>query len=374
MVRVPFGLSAGSIRTLLRRTAAATFSLAIFASAAAHAETKTFAVSWFHNATYYGGPNDCPDGLNEKAIDFYKRELLQSGKTQKEIDEVFADFPGNGTLKRPWQSYVVVRGNGKDNVYAHPDTLPDTGHLKLIGSKLAYGFNLDGKDGPEDFEEADTHEKGVDNEVYRVTGCIRTYVGGPPPYRPTWPSQNWEILRDQAPAWLISITTEKGSNEVTLKIDRALERVTRDATSEVRANMTFRVDPDPRSHNVIHGKIENGVIVTDPTDIRIVADVRLNPDFRFSKARLRLQMTPEGNLKGILGGYEYWYPIYTVLAIRAQAFEFPTSINLPMLYHGLKKHADADPDPATGQNRQISTAYVVEAVPAFIAPGPVASK
>ena len=37
------------------------------------------------------------------------------------------------------------------------------------------------------------------------------------------------------------------------------------------------------------------------------------------------------------------------------------SINLPMLYHGLKKHADADPDPATGQNRQISTAYVVEA-------------
>jgi hypothetical protein len=31
----------------------------------------------------------------------------------------------------------------------------------------------------------------------------------------------------------------------------------------------------------------------------------------------------------------------------------------------MRRHADADPDPETGQNRAISAAYYIEAVPAF---------
>ena len=44
------------------------------------------------------------------------------------------------------------------------------------------------------------------------------------------------------------------------------------------------------------------------------------------------------------------------------------SINLPALYYALKRNADFDPDPQTGQNRQISSAYQIEAVRAFVVP------
>jgi len=36
-------------------------------------------------------------------------------------------------------------------------------------------------------------------------------------------------------------------------------------------------------------------------------------------------------------------------------------------YWSLKKLADNDPDPATGQNRRISTTWRMQAVPAFLA-------
>jgi hypothetical protein len=38
------------------------------------------------------------------------------------------------------------------------------------------------------------------------------------------------------------------------------------------------------------------------------------------------------------------------------------------MYHTLRKLADAYPDPKTGQNMNISTAYRIEAVPAFTVP------
>jgi len=42
--------------------------------------------------------------------------------------------------------------------------------------------------------------------------------------------------------------------------------------------------------------------------------------------------------------------------------------DIPGYYHLMKRYADADPDPVTGQNRAISVTYYLEAVPAFVAP------
>src|SRR5262249_40129131 len=40
--------------------------------------------------------------------------------------------------------------------------------------KYALGINLDGKVSPEDFE-GDDGRKGIDNQLFRVVGCIRNY-------------------------------------------------------------------------------------------------------------------------------------------------------------------------------------------------------
>ena len=64
----------------------------------------------------------------------------------------------------------------------------------------------------------------------------------------------------------------EGGRQATL--DRALETVTRDSSgTNVRADMTYRIDPDKRAHNVFHGKIKNGVFTsTEPADIHLPGD------------------------------------------------------------------------------------------------------
>src|SRR5690606_10314104 len=84
---------------------------------------------------------------------------------------------------------------------------------------------------------------------------------------------------------------------------------------------------------------------------------------RFTNTQLRLKMNPDGTLSGIIGGYQPWMDYFYYLAIRG---EETGQVNLPGVYYAMKRFADADPDPETGQNRAISAAYYIEAAPAFL--------
>ena len=46
--------------------------------------------------------------------------------------------------------------------------------------------------------------------------------------------------------------------------------------------------------------------------------------------------------------------------------ETSVSHDVPGIWYALKRMADAYPDPKTGENTAISTAYRIDAVPAFI--------
>jgi hypothetical protein len=343
--------------------------LAFAATHASASETRGYVVSWFGVSTYYGGEGDCPDGLNPMSTEFYKRELLRLGYSEPDATKLLKDFPGNPG--RPDGEYIKImgtRGDKKTNVYAHPESAADPG-LKEVKGKFAYGFNLDGKvDSPISFTDPDTKEQGIKNQYYRSLGCIRSFRA-PPPAHPTLAQAQWDVLRDEMPAWLIEIagiTDPKNSDNVTVTISRGVDHVSRDATGAVRSDMSFKVDPDPRTHNVLHGSIKNGILTTEPSNIRIVADPFLIPEFKWTKAQLKLELKPDGSLKGILGGYHDWYALYWSYAESGWVEEHSASVDMPALYYSLKRNADADPDPATGENKSISTAYEVEAVPAFV--------
>ena len=267
--------------------------------------------------------------------------------TPEKVDELLKDFPGEYGPK-PWLPVATTRGNGKDDVFANPLTSLDPG-LKTVEGRYAYGLELDGKESnsPRAFDEPDTHEKGIDNELYRTLGCIRTYRSGVNSIatkgRPAYPEFVWELLRNAMPAWLISIDSETGRDgAATVTIDRA------------------------------RGQIKNGVFTTDEA-----VEMHLNanaygsaPDMHFRRARLRLALNADGSLRGVIGGNIPWYSIYWSLASRATGSEYNQSQDAVAMYYALRRLADGDPDPATGQNVSISSAYVIEAVPAFIIPRP----
>jgi hypothetical protein len=342
-------------------------------SAASAAETKSFVISYFYDANFSDGKTDCPTGLNLSAIDFYRRDLAKAGHSHDEIEAALKDFPGEGGLKQPWVPLVAHRGNGKDNVYAHPETMADPGMIEVTG-KYSYGFNLDGKGAasPSKFEDPDTHEQGVNNGLYKVEGCIRSYRGLPPPGRPSLPENLWDVLRDVMPAWLITVTAPDGFGKdgpVTVTWDRATGRITRDASGAVaQQDMTYQVDPDPRSHNELKGSVKNGVVTVQPADFKMVLDPYLQPEIKFQQTHMRLTMNADGTARGVLAGYQPWSTVYYGFADQGHIKEYAGSINLPALYYALKREADFDPDPKTGENRQISSAYMIEAVRAFVVP------
>ncbi len=99
----------------------------------------------------------------------------------------------------------------------------------------------------------------------------------------------------------------------------------------------------------------------------MACDAYIQPLYEFLDARIRLKVKPDGTLEGVLGGYQPWYPVYWSHANVGYIDERGFGVDAPALYYALRREADAYPDPKTGQNTAISAAYMIEAVPAFVA-------
>jgi len=336
----------------------------------ARAETRGYVVSWFH-MTAYSEDGDCPDGLNPSADAMFVKILKGMGKTQPEIDALMEGFP-NGKELRP---VVMNRGkiDGKPvNVYQNPLSEPDP-RISTVKGHFAYGFNLDGKVGPDDFTDPETGETGVDNQLFRALGCFHT-ERAKPPGRPTYPFIQWDMTRDQMPAWVIQIAgIERGPDgavkdgDVTISIDRATGPITRNAAGDPQSDMTFQVGPNPRWHNSAPATIRNGVLTTTATfAFNMGDDPFAVTEYNIKDTRLRLHINPDGTLKGIMGGYQPWRPIYVSFGLAGSTNEFNLSVDVPGIFYALRRLADAYPDPITGQNTAISSAFVIEAVPAFV--------
>ena len=351
-------------KSTFSKVIAAGLAAGLSASSAYASETRGYVVNMFHVATSHVKGN-CPDGLNPLSDEIFKRELRRLNYPSNEIETLMKDFP-NG-------AYIPIttnrgRVNGQAvNIYANPWTQPDP-NLKTVKGNVGFGFNLDGKNKAEDFVDPQTHETGVDNQLWRAVGCIQNFAAAPPD-RPIYAFGQWDLTRDSAPAWLIEISgidDPANDEDVTVMIDKSVDIITRDATGEAMRDITFRLDSNSRSHNVVHGRIKDGMLVTDVFDMYMVSDPKLLPYLNLHKARLRFKLNADGSLTGIVGGYYEWWPVYWTYAQGGWVVEHATGIDIPGLYYALKKLADADPDPKSGENRAISTAYAIEAFPAVI--------
>jgi hypothetical protein len=340
------------------------------APSAASAATKSYVVGYFYPATYYGD-DTCPNGLNPLPDVFFKRDLKILGLPQAEVDVKFdKDYNNqNGKPTTNWVSLASTRGNGKDNVYQHPTTVPDA-HLMPARGRFGYGFNLSGNGtvAPGSYEDPETHVKGVNNRLFRAIGCIPAYKGSPPPQPPLEAEYRWDSTRAAMGAWLISITGDLDKDgDVTVTFESSIDpATTQDANAHIQSDMTYRVAARSASRNVLRGRLEGGVVTTEPATVMMKCDSYIQPVFEFRQARMRLKLNSGGRLEGVLGGYQPWYPIYWSHAKVGYIDERGFGVDTPALYYALRSNADAYPDPATGENTAISAAYMIEAVPAFV--------
>lgn len=333
---------------------------------ASASETRQFVVSWVYYAVA-SQDGDCKQ-LNPDSEGTFRRILKERNTPEPEIEKLIAAFP-NSVFASDIPNRGVIDGKPA-NVYLIPTSTPDP-MLNLVQGTHGLGFNLDGKDGPNDFIDPLTGERGVDNQFFRAIGCarqMRAQVG----QRSVYQSTQWDEIRDSEPAWLVEISgidSMENDDDVIVRVMLAKQPVTRDANGNPQADITFQANPIERtSGNVVHGKIRNGLLVTDKFDFYMPSEPRVQAEYDFKDARLRFQFMPDGSLKGYIGGYMDWRAYYASVALAGLAYEALVSYDVPGMFYALRKCADAYPDPVTGQNTRISATYAIDAIPAFIAP------
>lgn len=342
----------------------ATVSCLLLAGIAHASESRGFVVSWFYPAMNSQSGDCGPDGINLSGDKLFERILKSRDMSPSEREEALRKFPDS------YSAFATERGmiDGKPvNIYMNPTAEPDP-HIKIAQGKRGYGFNLDGKEGPDDFMDVESGEKGIDNKLARAVGCFES-MRGTSTSRPSYPAGHWSQPADSMQAWVIEVSgvdNWQNDEEVNVGVYRAVEPIVRSLTSEPQADMTFRIDPNPNAWNEMRGRLKDGVLVTDPSDFNMIGDPYGVVRYRFVTARLRMKFARDGTAQAILGGYFHWLPLYMNFALGGGNAEATLSIDAPGLYYALRRLAEVDPDPATGVNMGISAAYRIEAIPAFL--------
>jgi hypothetical protein len=364
--RLRGGLALLAVAGLLASSAPARDALAEPAAPSAKpaGKTKGFVFSYLWYAMAYGA-DDCPDGL---AIS------LAGG----------VDRPAPYNAGRPLgpQGRGGIRPDGIDDQCTNPAAFEDpamrTGH-----GHSAYGMNLDGAtDASAAAPNTCAHEKytgmngerGVDNQLYRILGCINAY-------RPESTFQG-NVIRDFVVSArqdgqvttvleITGIDDEKNDPDVEVGIYSSPNPTLYDADRQGVPYSSLTTTSNPRWRNVTHGKIVNGVLTTDPIDMRLDhypgEGLKNHADMFIRSARIRLEIQPDGSAKGMLAGYSDVETVYHAEFGMAYSV-LPKSFGwtCPAAYAALHKLADGYPDPKTGKCTAISTAYRIEAVPAFL--------
>lgn len=148
---------------------------------------------------------------------------------------------------------------------------------------------------------------------------------------------------------------------------------------------TYAVDQDPRFRATTRGRIVDGLLTTEPVDVRfhmVINSMFLERPLR--DARLHATLSEDGILEGYLVGYtpvEAQYDLAYGFRNAKDATGAPASLRLKRgssngkartqnytcegAYYALYEHADGHPD-GTGRCTSISTQYRIRAIPAFV--------
>jgi hypothetical protein len=340
-----FALASALILGLIAPTAP------LYAESPKIAGTIAYALTGLRWATYLDpqSPVSCPEGTNEGPREQFKALYSGEGSPRSVIDT---------QLKREIE-------------YWFPTTAPDAFEFREAGGPIADGLNLDGKEGPNDFAGADG-ERGIDNQLYRALGCINSYRDS---HGTNDELNGLEIIKESYNRFLIEvtgITSLENSDHVEVTTYRGLDRLQTDAGGrDILPGGTQRIDVrwGQRFIQHLHGRITNGVLLTEPTDLTFPwAVFEVATDEYLHAARLRLKLTPT-RAEGLIGGYadiETWYlQLMKSQSTHDQSYGQLTSKSL---YKAMRRLADAYPDPNTGANTAISSALRAQFTQVYILP------
>jgi hypothetical protein len=325
------------------------------------------------------GKDACPDGPALK-----NREIALS-KLPPDERERIAKPENQAEFRKIWVADVT--GPNGTNMCSQYSQFPDRPMQRTVQSKFSWGINLDGDDGNgskdptgcahENFQTPDG-QPGIDNQAYRAMGCNLEWrgvdgssgdlVAG---YRGFVQSGEWAQV-----ILLRGVNSFVNDPDVEVIYGNTPDRPVLDSAGKFVWNVSYTVSTTfPRKRNVLHGKIVNGVLTTDPTLIELsqvwgqggARDLRgIRSHWTFNRGRVRLTFKPDGTLEGIVAGYQPLHEFVDSTSMGGMGSLLVAGIDCAGQWNTLKKLADGDRDPKTGQCQTISSGLELKAVPAFV--------
>jgi len=332
--------------------------------------TRTYVVEWNEPAMYYGAKTgvidpgtDCPAGTNPEIN--WVNVLVEAGYTREEAK--WLRDPANPTRSPVHgQNQMAFRGKNRANVYVNPTSTPDPGLVGVSGT-IGEGLNLDG-DESTGFT-SPTGEKGIDNNFYKALGCWKTYRG---PRRLSSGAQTFnDTMRNGSWSTVIVVSGEGSDplNDERVQVGFYLsnDKLVKDGNGNIARDYTFRIAPHAKYEGILPARTSHGVILsTAPADV-MLRDPSYSRDLELLRARVQLEMKPDGSLTGYLGGYRPWEPVYKGwVNARGPVIESLTWVQLPGVYYALRRSADFSPTGPGGEKTHISFALHIDALPAFV--------
>jgi hypothetical protein len=284
------------------------------------------------------GKTECPHGYNEGNREHFKTLFPQDGKPRTLLET---------QLRREVDGW-------------YPTTAPEQFKFLEAGGSTAYGLNLDGKAGPTDFTTPEG-DKGIDNQLYRVLGCIRNYR---PPEGAIQGFDNDEVTKDIYNRIIIELSgvdSLVNDDDVQVMIYRGRDPILLDATGKnAIPGGSQRIDVRWGSKFIqkMHGRIKGGVLTTEPADfIYPWAVFYIATDEFMHAARFQLNLTAT-RAEGVIGGYldiESWYS--QMMRSYSTHHQSYGQSSAPSMYKALRRLADGYPD-QSGANSAISSALL----------------
>jgi hypothetical protein len=325
----------------------------------------------------YNGKDDCPDGPAGTLRENYVATLPPAERSR------LLEKSNERELTDRWKAYAL--GPNGTNICSQPQMF-DRPSQKLLRGKVAYGMNLDGDsvDGSRNSNGC-THEnftspageRGIDNQAWRAMGCWLTWRGldGNGGESVHGSTANFANGIDIQVILLRGVDSWIRDDQVEVIYANTDDPPLRDAQGKFSHNASFTVTKIPQLRNVLRGRIENGVLTTDPADIllkqtwgqsaaRDLRGARSRWDLR--RARLQLTFLPDGSLKAMVAGYQPFWNLIAAQSIGGVGAATTGGIDCAGQYVALRAMADGDRDPKTGQCTTISSALEATAVPAFV--------
>jgi hypothetical protein len=330
----------------------------------------------------------CPRGMSLNIAEIFA--ATPEGKRRKgESDKDYGQRLEQGSRK-------FATAQDGQNLCMNPEAGKPDPHFQTVDAAnlKVEGIDIDGADSTadappppgacrhQDFISPDGN-RGVDNQFYRVVGCSRSFqsTGMSNGYGTEMLTGSWGILLR-----LKGVADIHNDDDIEVGIFANADPMQLSADRKPLDYSTYATDQDPRFRAEVHGRIKDGVLTTDPVDVRfhnVVNSLRL--ERALQHARLRIKISDDGVLTGYLAGYtpveamydlQYGYrngkngagqlgplPLRLLTANGAARVLGHTCNGA---YYALYQYADADPDPQTGRCTSISTQYYIKAIPAFV--------